>query len=102
MRRCVKCGTKKMNNDLLCEKCAKELDEKFSKRKEKRSVMLKSSFNDMLKCYETNDDFREYVDKCVKTYGNDINHVLKQPITEQYYQYLNKIGDYDETKSKGI
>ena len=64
--------------------------------------MFKVSFNDMLKCYETNKDFKQYVDACVKTYGKDVNHMLQQRITEQYYQYVNKIGDYDETKPKGI
>ena len=55
-------------------------------------------FNDLLKCYETNDDFKRYVDSCVRTYGRDVSYVLQQPITKQYYQYLNKIGEYDETK----
>ena len=55
-------------------------------------------FNDLLKCYETNDDFKKYVDKCVKTYGRDVDYVLRQVITKQYYQYLNKVGEYDETK----
>ena len=60
--------------------------------------MFEVSFNDMLKCYESNEDFKSYVDKCVNTYGNDVDYVLRQPIVSQYYQYLNKVGDYDERK----
>ena len=55
--------------------------------------------NDMRKCYDTNEDFKTYVDKCVKTYGGNVDYVLQQTITQQYYQYINKIGEYDEHKA---
>lgn len=61
--------------------------------------MDKIDMNDLIKCYESNPDFKSYVDKCVQTYGHDIDYVLHQPITQEYYMYLNKIGAYDETKS---
>lgn len=61
-----------------------------------------SDINDLIKCYNENKDFKDYVDKCVKTYGKDVDHMLRQPITDQYYQYLNKIGDYDEHKPQRI
>lgn len=60
------------------------------------------TFNDLFKFYNDNADFKSYVDKCIKTYGGDIPYVLAQPITKEYYCYLNKIGDYDEHKDKGI
>ena len=46
--------------------------------------------NEMLKYYESNSDFKRYVDECVKTYGKDVDHMLQQGITEQYYLYLKE------------
>lgn len=48
--------------------------------------------NEMIKFYETNKDFKRYVDKCVKTYGKDVHYMLQQGITEQYYLSLQKDG----------
>ena len=41
--------------------------------------------NEMLKFYNENEDFKRYVDECVKAYGKDVDHMLEQGITEQYY-----------------
>ena len=56
-----------------------------------------TNLNAMIKYYETNKDFKRYVDECVKTYGKDVNHMLQQGITEQYYLYLK-----ENDKSKPI
>ena len=47
-----------------------------------------TDINEMLLYYESNKDFKRYVDECVKTYGKDVRHMLEQPITREYYQYL--------------
>lgn len=52
------------------------------------------TFDDLLEAYENNTDFRQYVDKCVKTYGKNIYFTLRQPIILNYYKYINKIGEY--------
>ena len=36
MRRCYYCGTKKQDDYILCEKCAKEIEEKIEKSKKLR------------------------------------------------------------------
>lgn len=46
--------------------------------------------NEMLKFYNENKDFKEYVDKCVKTYGKDVDYMLSTPIAKEYYEYLRK------------
>ena len=58
--------------------------------------------NAMMDCYNQNKVFKEYVDKRIKDSGKDIDMVLQEVITQQYYQYINKIGDYDETKDQRI
>ena len=56
--------------------------------------------NEMIKFYDTNADFKRYVDECVKTYGKDVHHMLQQGITEQYYLSLQKGGcNYKEQSS---
>ena len=32
MRRCYKCGTKKQDDKILCEKCERELNERLGKK----------------------------------------------------------------------
>ena len=44
--------------------------------------------NEMLKFYEQNEDFKDYIDKCVKTYGKDITFMLSTPIAYEYYKQL--------------
>ncbi len=48
------------------------------------------TMNDLIKYYESNKDFKRYVDECVKTYGKDVNHMLQQGITQSYYIYLKE------------
>lgn len=55
----------------------------------------KITLDDLLKAYENNTDFRQYVDKCIKTYGKNIYVTLRQPIILNYYKYLNKLGEYE-------
>lgn len=43
----------------------------------------------ILKDFYNNDkDFKEYVDKIIKTYGWTLDKALQSPITENYYKYL--------------
>ena len=46
--------------------------------------------NELLKFYEQNEDFKDYVDKCVKTYGKDVNFMLSTPIAYEYYKQLKE------------
>ena len=46
--------------------------------------------NELLKFYEQNEDFKTYIDKCVKTYGKDINYMLSTPIAHEYYKQLKE------------
>ena len=46
--------------------------------------------NELLIFYEKNKDFRDYIDKCVKTYGKDINYMLQTKTAQEYYQYLKE------------
>ena len=48
--------------------------------------------NAMLKFYETNKDFKRYIDECVKTYGKDKFYMLETRIAEEYYLSLQKGG----------
>lgn len=38
--------------------------------------------------YATNEDFREYVDKCAKTYRKTVDEVLEMQTTKEYAYYL--------------
>ena len=38
--------------------------------------------------YRTNKDFKEFVDKCMKTYNWSLEKALESPITKEYYKYL--------------
>lgn len=42
----------------------------------------------MKQYYNENKDFKEYVDKCMKTYGWSLERALLSPITISYYNYL--------------
>ena len=50
--------------------------------------------NKLIKCYDTNEDFKTYIDKCVKTYGKDVDYMLDTPTAQQYYLYITKQGEY--------
>lgn len=43
---------------------------------------------ELRKFYEVNEDFKDYVDKCVKTYGKDVDFMLRTPIAYEYYKQL--------------
>ena len=36
MKRCYKCGIKKQDDKILCEKCVKELEERLKKKKDNK------------------------------------------------------------------
>lgn len=38
--------------------------------------------------YKINKDFKEFVDKCMKTYNWSLDRTLESPITKEYYKYL--------------
>lgn len=43
---------------------------------------------ELRKFYEVNEDFKDYVDKCVKAYGKDVDFMLRTPIAYEYYKQL--------------
>ena len=45
---------------------------------------------ELRKFYEVNEDFKNYVDKCVKTYGKDVDYMLRTPIAYEYYKQLKE------------
>ena len=48
--------------------------------------------NEMYQFYLKNQDFKRYIDECVKTYGKDIQYMLSTRIAEEYYKSLLKGG----------
>lgn len=48
--------------------------------------------NTLYQFYQTNKDFKRYIDACVKTYGKDVSYMLETRIAEQYYLSLQKDG----------
>lgn len=46
--------------------------------------------NEMYKFYCENQDFKTYIDKCVKAYGKDVNYMLSMPISQEYYKQLKE------------
>lgn len=57
---------------------------------------------EMYKFYTENADFKNYVDKCVSTYGKDVNAVFDLAITKEYMRSLQKGGcnTRETTKNK--
>ena len=49
--------------------------------------------NELLKFYEQNEDFKTYIDRCVKTYGKDVDFMLRTPIAYEYYKQLKGMKD---------
>ena len=45
--------------------------------------------------YSTNEDFREYVDKCARTYKKTVDEVLLMQTTKEYALYLIEKGASD-------
>lgn len=58
-------------------------------------------FNEKLKFYEENADFKQYIDKCVQTYGKDVSYMIQTPIADEYYKSLNG-GCNDRSRRKDI
>ena len=48
------------------------------------------TINEMLKFYENNEDFKNYIDRCVQTYGKDVDFMLRTPIAYEYYKQLKE------------
>lgn len=48
--------------------------------------------NELYKFYEENKDYRDYVDKCVKTYGKDVDYMLRTKTAEEVYREMQKGG----------
>lgn len=44
--------------------------------------------NELKSFYDTNKDFKEYVDKLISVYGWTLEKALQSPITKNYYDYL--------------
>ena len=51
---------------------------------------------EMYKFYNENADFKDYVDKCIKTYGKDLDAVFDLKITGEYMNYILKYGKKEE------
>lgn len=49
-----------------------------------------ATYNELLKFYHSNEDFKRYIDDCVKTYGKDVSYMLKTKMAESYYEYLKE------------
>ena len=49
-------------------------------------------FNELYKFYQTNDDFKDYIDKCVETYGKDVDYMLRTKTAEEVYKEMQKGG----------
>lgn len=49
--------------------------------------------------YETNPDFRRFVDANAKAYGKTPEYIMETPTTREYYKSLQR-GGCNESKSK--
>jgi hypothetical protein len=47
-----------------------------------------ANHNELLTLYNNNQDFKQYIDKCCKTYNKNVDYMLQTKIAESYYQYL--------------
>ena len=56
--------------------------------------------NELMLFYQNNEDFKRYIDECVKTYGEDVNYMLKTKMAESYYQYLKEEMENKENENK--
>lgn len=50
--------------------------------------------------YAENADFKDYVDKCVKTYNKSVEDIFKSPITQEYRKSLEDGGCNAKNKGK--
>lgn len=51
--------------------------------------------------YNTDEGFKDFVDKCAKTYNKDKDMILRYPITAEYYKDLKKRKEEKKTKKEG-
>lgn len=56
--------------------------------------------NELLMFYQSNKDFKKYIDECVKTYGRDVNYMLQTRIAESYYEYLKEEMEKKKNENK--
>lgn len=56
--------------------------------------------NEIYKFYLKNKDFKDYVDRCVETYGKDVSYMLETPIAQNVYKEMQK-GGCNENKNGG-
>ena len=61
--------------------------------------MDRQLYNTMFRFYHDNQDFKDYVDKCVATYGKDIEDVFNLKITQEYMESLQKGGCNNKSES---
>ena len=52
--------------------------------------------------YNTNADFKTYVDKCAVTYRKSVDEILQSPITEEYKKSLMDGGCNAKNKGKEV
>ena len=48
--------------------------------------------NELYQFYMKNSDYRDYIDKCVKTYGKDVQYMLETPIAKEVYREMQEGG----------
>ena len=46
--------------------------------------------------YAINEDFRNYVNKCAKTYNKPVEYILKMQTTKEYALYLKPDGKMED------
>ena len=52
--------------------------------------MMTDKINEMIRFYHSNKDFKRYVDEGIKTYGGDVNSMMRIKTVEAYYKSLQK------------
>ena len=55
--------------------------------------------NEIYKFYMTNQDFKDYIDDCVRSYGRDVHYMLETPIAKSVYREMQK-GGCNERRSE--
>ena len=55
--------------------------------------------NEIYKFYESNKNFKDYIDKCVATYGKDVPYMLETRTAEEVYKEMQKGGCNEEKDS---
>lgn len=60
--------------------------------------MCKGLSQELVQFYETNADFKRFVDENAKGYGKDPSYILQTQTTREYYKSLIKGGINERTK----